>query len=79
MVLEFHEGGAFLEMPAKHIVQLNVYNVHVNCSYRSAGVFARLSAITYDRLWPQLELHVLQYKSWGRGNYSVPPLPHTPQ
>lgn len=46
---------------------------------RGAGLFARLSAITYDRFWPQLKLHVLQHKSRHRRNGSVSPLPHIPQ
>lgn len=62
----------------KHVIQMNVYNVWNFFSYRSAGVVVRLSAITYDRLWPKLKLHIVQYKSGGRGHCSVTLVPHTP-
>lgn len=39
--------------------------------YRSAGDVVALSAITYDRLGPQFQLYIIQYKSWDRGDCSV--------
>lgn len=67
-------GVVFLKVD---FMQLHMCMSIVSC--RSARVVARLSAITHDRLWSQLELHVIQYKSRGRRNCSVPPLPLTPQ
>lgn len=55
-----------------------MYTMYGNFPYRSAGVVVRLSAITYDRLWPKLQLHIVQYKSWGREHCSVTLVPHTP-
>lgn len=71
LLLKYYEEGEFFEIPTKYM--------YVCFSYRGSGLFARLSTITYDRLWPQLKLHVIQYKSWSRGNCSVSPLPHIPQ
>lgn len=45
-------------------------NACVLC-YRSAGDVVTLSAITYDRFGPQLQLYIIQYKSWDRGDCSV--------
>lgn len=67
-------GVVFLKVD---FMQLHMCMSIVSC--RSARVVARLSAITHDRLWSQLELHIIQYKSRGRRNCSVPPLPLTPQ
>lgn len=39
--------------------------------YRSAGDVVTLSAITYDRLRPQFQLYIIQYKSWDRRDCSV--------
>lgn len=68
-----------LKYDEKNVIIWDTSNVHVYSSYRSAGIVARLSAITYDRLGPQLELHIIQYKSWSNGICYVPPLSPTPQ
>lgn len=39
--------------------------------YRSAGDVVTLSAITYDGFGPQLQLYIIQYKSWDSGDCSV--------
>lgn len=38
---------------------------------RSAGDDVTLSSITYDGFGPQLQLYIIQYQSWDRGDCSA--------